>query len=315
MSFAAPQRIIAEGDIVILYISINNMHAIEVKKQIMNKHGILVEYTHQTTYGALKVENLIGKEYGGKVELSRGYAYVLQPNPELWTNNLPHRTQILYTPDISMILLQLEAKPGSIIIEAGTGSGSLSHYFLRAIKETGHLYTFDFHESRVEQAKEEFKKHGLGDFVTVQHRDVCSDGFTEELTGVADAVFLDLPAPYLAIGHVVKALKLNGGRFCGFSPCIEQTQATCVELEKNGFLEIQTMEIIQSEHIVKDKHIPVIDLEFVKTKREDDILQTAKDQKKQPGKTKKVLTTIPPPMQPGHSGYLTFATLPPLSMR
>lgn len=119
MSFAAPQRIIAEGDTVILYLSINNMHAIDVRPQIMNKNGQLVEYTHQTTFGALKVQNLIGKKYGAKVELSRGYAYVLQSNPELWTNNLPHRTQILYTPDISMILLQLEVKPGSKIIEAG----------------------------------------------------------------------------------------------------------------------------------------------------------------------------------------------------
>lgn len=151
--------------------------------------------------------------------------------------------------------------------------------------------------------------------MTVQHRDVCSDGFTEELNGVADAVFLDLPAPYIAIDHVVKALKSDGGRFCGFSPCIEQVQQTCVQLEKSGFMEIQTIEIIQSEQIVKDKYIPVLEFDFVKTKREEEHMQHKKDEKKQPGKTKKVLTTIPPPMQPGHSGYLTFATLPPVSMR
>lgn len=119
MSFAKPQRVIAEGDMVILYLAINNMHAIEVKQQILNKNGQLVPNTHQTTYGSIKVPDLIGKEYGAKIELSRGYAYVLQPNPELWTYNLPHRTQILYTPDISMILLQLEIKPGSVVIEAG----------------------------------------------------------------------------------------------------------------------------------------------------------------------------------------------------
>lgn len=196
---------------------------------------------------------------------------------------------------------------------SGTGSGSLSHYFLRAIKGSGHLYTFDFHESRVQQAREEFKNHGLGGFVTVQHRDVCTDGFTEELNGVADAVFLDLPAPYQAIEHVVKVLKAEGGRFCAFSPCIEQVQATCVQLEKNGFLEVQTIEILQTELIVKEKYIPIMDFEFVKTKREDNVPR--KDEKKQPGKTKKVLTTYPPPVQNGHSGYLTFATLPPLPMR
>lgn len=177
---------------------------------------------------------------------------------------------------------------------------------------TGHLFTFDFHEIRADQAREEFKSHGLADFVTVQHRDVCKEGFTEDLTGQADAVFLDLPAPYLAIEHVVKALKAEGGRFCAFSPCIEQTQATCVQLEKCGFLEVQTVEILQSELIVKEKLIPLLDFEFVKTKRED---EPRRDDKKQPGKTKKVLTTISTPIQPGHTGFLTFATLPPLSMR
>lgn len=151
--------------------------------------------------------------------------------------------------------------------------------------------------------------------MTVQHRDVCSDGFTEELNGIADAVFLDLPAPYIAIEHVVKALKPSGGRFCGFSPCIEQVQATCVELEKSGFMEVQTIEIIQSEQIIREKYIPVLEFEFVKTKREEERCQHKIDEKKQPGKTKKVLTTVPPPMQPGHSGFLTFATLPPISMR
>lgn len=69
-----------------------------------------------------------------------------------------------------MILMQLEVKPGSIVVESGTGSGSLSHSFLRAIKPSGHLHTFDFHEQRCDIAREEFKDHGLGDFVTVSAR-------------------------------------------------------------------------------------------------------------------------------------------------
>ena len=134
----------------------------------------------------------------------------MQPTPELWTLTLPHRTQIIYTPDISMILLQLEVEPGKIIIESGTGSGSLSHGFIRALMPSGHLHTFDFHELRAQQAREEFKAHGIGESVSVYHRDVCANGFTEELNEKADAVFLDLPAPWLAVPHAAKALKLSG---------------------------------------------------------------------------------------------------------
>ncbi len=251
---------------------------------------------------------MIGKEYGSRIELSKGWAYVLQPNPELWTLTLPHRTQIIYTPDISMILFQLEVKPGSVVIEAGTGSGSLSHYFLRAIKPNGHLHTFDFHEARVEQAREEFKKHGLEDFVTVRHRDVCQDGFSDELNGLADAVFLDLPAPYLAIESVTKAIKPSGGRFCSFSPCIEQVQATCEQLSKFGFDEIQTLEVLQSETIVKSKQIPVIDLEFVKTKKDAE-LNSNEPKDKDHKKSVQMLVSSNLQNIQGHTGFLTFATL------
>ncbi|XP_005178086.2 tRNA (adenine(58)-N(1))-methyltransferase catalytic subunit TRMT61A [Musca domestica] len=309
MSFLKPKDVIDEGDTVILYISVNSMHVIEATPTIVNKKGETIEHIFQTSFGALKVRNIIGVKYGSRVELSKGYAYVLLPNPELWTQTLPHRTQIIYTPDISMILHQLEVRPGSIVIESGTGSGSLSHYFLRAVKPHGHLHTFDFHEARANQARDEFKHHGLGDFVTVYHRDVCENGFGEELNGKADAVFLDLPAPQLAVPHAYKALKDSGGRFCSFSPCIEQSQRCCAALQELGFTEIQSYEILQQEDVVKTKTFPVMNLEFLKTEKD------TSSSTKQPKETMKILTSSAPPTQPGHTGFLTFATLQPAFLR
>ncbi|XP_037025689.1 tRNA (adenine(58)-N(1))-methyltransferase catalytic subunit TRMT61A [Bradysia coprophila] len=308
MSFATHKTFITEGDTVILYLNVNNMHAIDVFSQIKNKRGDMVEYVFQTNFGALKVKNLIGEQYGSKVELSRGWCFVLQPTPELWTQTLPHRTQIIYTPDASLILFQLDIKPGSIVIESGTGSGSLSHHFVRAVKPAGHLHTFDFHEGRTEQARDEFEGHALSDFVTVYHRDVCEFGFTDELNGCADAVFLDLPAPKAVVPHALRVLKDSGGRFCSFSPCIEQSQRCCESLALNGFVEIQSMEILQIEDIIKVKHIPVLDLEFLKHKKLGDDHKADKE-------TRKYVTTNTPSTMPGHTGYLTFATLPPLFAR
>ncbi|XP_031625876.1 tRNA (adenine(58)-N(1))-methyltransferase catalytic subunit TRMT61A [Contarinia nasturtii] len=312
MSFTKPKTTIEENDTVILYLTVQSLHAIDVVPFIKNKKDELVENVFQTNYGALKVKDLIGMKYGSRVTLTKGWAYVLQPTPELWTQTLPHRTQIIYTPDISMILFQLEIKPGSVVVESGTGSGSLSHSFLRAIKPLGHLHTFDFHEQRCDIARYEFKMHGLNDFVTVYHRDVCTQGFTDELDGKVDAVFLDLPAPHLAVPHAMKALKNSGGRFCSFSPCIEQVQRCCETLEHNGFVEIQTMEILQVEEYVKTKVINVLDLDFVKTKKPDEA--EAKDLKT-PREQKKYVTTQAPFTMPGHTGYLTFATIPPLFAR
>ena len=91
---------------------------------------------------------------------------------------------------------------------SGTGSASLSHALIRTIAPSGHLHTFDFHEQRVEKAREEFKTHGISNLVTVKQRDVCNNGF--DLDSIADAVFLDLPSPWDAMPFAKQALKKQG---------------------------------------------------------------------------------------------------------
>ncbi|KAH3854274.1 tRNA (adenine(58)-N(1))-methyltransferase catalytic subunit TRMT61A-like [Dreissena polymorpha] len=248
MSFSAYKEVVEEGDTIMLYLGFDNMHTFIVKRGIV----------FQTRYGALKHSDLIGVQYGSRVHLAKGYLYVLYPTPEFWTCNLPHRTQILYTTDISMITLQLELRPGSVVVESGTGSGSLSHAILRTIAPSGHLHTFEFHEQRAELAAEEFKTHGVAENVTVTHRDVCEAGF--QLDHVADAVFLDLPKPWLAIASAKQALKLSGGRICSFSPCIEQVQRTCETLTQHSFHELKTMECLLRNYDVRTIALPLADL-------------------------------------------------------
>ena len=84
----------------------------------------------------------------------------------------------------------------------------MSHAFLRTLAPNGHLHTFDFHEERSQRAQEEFTDHGVGHLVTSTHRDVCENGFG--LEDCADAVFLDLPKPWLAIPHAKKSLNSCG---------------------------------------------------------------------------------------------------------
>ena len=132
-----------------------------------------------------------------------------------------------------------------------------SHSIIRAVAPTGHLHTVEFHEERSKIARAEFADHSLSDSVTVYHRDVIEFGFPESVDHTADAVFLDIPAPYKCIGHVKRALKLNGGYFCNFSPCIEQTQKTCEELRKEGFNEIRTIELINNAKNVKTYSMPL----------------------------------------------------------
>jgi len=311
MSFTAYKEEIELNDLVILYINFTTVYPVTVKPMTMNKKGTAeVENVYQTKYGSLKAMDLVGKKYGSKVQLSKGYGYVLQPTPDLWTRCLPHRTQILYSTDISMILLQLELRPGSVVVESGTGSGSLSHALARTVAPHGHLHTFDFHQERVDRAQKEFESHGLGpELVTVQHRDVCALGFG--LEGEADAVFLDLPHPWEVVTHAKKTLRGKGGRLCSFSPCIEQVQKTCLKLKEAGFTEISTLECLNREFQVRKITLPVFDpdMDLLEASRKRKLEEVEEEERKVEEKEAKFVTGVPLTNMAGHTGYLTFATL------
>ncbi|KAI5804597.1 tRNA methyltransferase complex GCD14 subunit-domain-containing protein [Geopyxis carbonaria] len=150
----------------------------------------------------------------GSGDAASGFVHVLAPTAELWTNSLPHRTQVVYTPDSSYVLHRLGVKAGSVIIEAGAGSGSFTHAAVRAVYDgdagRGRVWSFEFHEERAGKLRTELEDHGLGALVKVTHKDVCKDGFLvpaeqeeEEMKSPgATAVFLDLPAPWLALPHL-----------------------------------------------------------------------------------------------------------------
>ncbi|GFY68954.1 hypothetical protein TNIN_204701 [Trichonephila inaurata madagascariensis] len=317
MSMFKYKDIIEEGDLVIVYLDVRHLYPITIKK----------DEVFQSKYGALKHNDCIGKKFGSVISCTKGWVYALFPTPELWTVTLPHRTQILYAADISLIVLQLDLKPGSIVCEAGTGSGSLSHALIRAIAPSGFLYTFDFHEQRVEVVRNEFEAHGLSSFVKVEHRDVCSDGFNIE--EVADAVFLDLPNPWDVVPFTTKTFKLTGGRICTFSPCIEQVQRTCIALQECKFQDIVTVECLQRIHEVKRITQSIIN--FDNTKNDDTSFEKPKDddgddveeKEQSPNKNgsghnpqKEIETVthwaaVPPLQTPGHTGYLTYASFIP----
>ena len=100
-------------------------------------------------YGSFPHSRMLGQPFGSRMKATAAAAATstCSPSPE-WTEALPHRTQILYIADISMICLQLELLPGNIVVEAGTGSGSLSHAL--RVTASGTLHTFEFNAQRAQ---------------------------------------------------------------------------------------------------------------------------------------------------------------------
>lgn len=254
-AFSEYRDVIKEGELVLVWISRDNIKPIKVDSN----------ETFNTRYGSFPHKLMIGRPYGSQIAIrTKGsnkfaFIHVLQPTPELWTLSLPHRTQIVYTPDSSYIMERLNCSPRTKAIEAGTGSGSFSHAFARTV---GHLYSYEFHKPRYEEALAEFEEHGLIHHdrnVTITHRDVCANGFNIRSSDVtshkfnegecsvtigANAVFLDLPAPWDAIPHLDSVISKNEKvGLCCFSPCIEQVDRTIEALNKHGWDDLQMVEI------------------------------------------------------------------------
>lgn len=215
----------------------------------------------------------------GAMTASSGFIHILPPTPELWTTSLPHRTQVVYTPDYSYILHRIRARPGMRIIEAGAGSGSFTHASVRAVyngypkspdEKRGKVFSFEFDKSRYEKMHEEVHAHGLDGLVQLTHRDVYNNGFLlDGESPQAECVFLDLPAPWRALPHLSrrrpKPIKIssdetvtpNGEQsdwksplradktvyICTFSPCIEQVTQTIDVMRQLGWMEIEMVEV------------------------------------------------------------------------
>ena len=299
MSFVKREDAIKAGDIVI------------VRSQNVLK-PLLIERDkrYQLTAGYFNHNDIIGKPFGCRMfsHNKKSTMTLLAPTPELWTLSLPHRTQILYATDISLVCLMLELSPGSVVVETGTGSGSLTHALARAVGDTGHVHTHEFHAQRCQAAEEEFKSHGLSGAVTSYHRNTCVDGFAVE--GVANAVFLDLPSPWEAIPRAISAFHADGGRICSFSPCIEQVQRASAALLEEGFEEIQTFEGIEAPYQLSRKRVwePFVGKKSHKKFRSEQRL--ADNQPEGLEWANAYVKGGPRKDGVGHTGYLTFATLP-----
>ena len=138
------------------------------------------------------------------------YAYMLAPTCERWGVTLQHRTQIMYVPDMAYVTTRLGLGPGSVVMEAGTGSGVFTHFLSRTVAPDGMVHTMEVDAERYKVALEEFEAHGLlGNTVTCTLRNICEDGFGKEYEGGADAVFLDVPNPWDAIPFCEEVLKVG----------------------------------------------------------------------------------------------------------
>lgn len=195
-------------------------------------------------YGSVDLTELIGKSYGYRITTSKGKELKsLPPSIIDWINDaFEHKSQIIYEKDAAMISMLLDLKPGDVVYEAGTGSGSLTAIMARKVGPSGKIITHDNREQAYEVAQRNAGKLGLEN-IEFHLRDIKEDGF---VTGTTSALVLDMGDPWRIIDKTTSVMN-PGARIVIFLPTFDQLGKTAEELERNKYENIKAIELLERE--------------------------------------------------------------------
>jgi tRNA (adenine57-N1/adenine58-N1)-methyltransferase len=194
-------------------------------------------HTHR---GIVKHDDMIGLPWGSQVFSHLGSPFfVLQPALGDVLIDLPRNTQILYPKDIGFILVTMGIGEGQRVMEAGTGSGSMTIAMAYAVGSVGKVISYERRPEMQQLARKNLTRLGLDERVDFKLGEIA-DGFEE--TDV-DAFFLDVINPHDYIEQVRAALK-PGGFFCSLVPTVNQVSMLLFALRRQKFAFIEVCEVL-----------------------------------------------------------------------
>lgn len=194
----------------------------------------------QSHRGVIKHDDLIGKPWGSQIFSHTGAPFfLLQPSMSDILNELPRNTQILYPKDIGYILIQMGISEGQTVLEAGTGSGSMTISMATAVGPNGRIISYEKTPDTQNLAKKNLQRIGLASRVDFKLRDI-QEGFDET---DADAFFLDVQNPFDYIQQVRATLK-PGGFFGTLVPTYNQVEKVLYALKKHNFAFVEVCELM-----------------------------------------------------------------------
>ncbi|MHA1400446.1 MAG: tRNA (adenine-N1)-methyltransferase [Candidatus Heimdallarchaeaceae archaeon] len=201
--------------------------------------------------GFFDFDEIIGQPFGTTINTNKSIPlHIYRPTLPDFMQHLNFKSQIIYPKDLGYILVHSGIRPGSTVIETGTGSGALTSILAAYVQPYGHVYTYEIREKAQEAAKENIRRLGLEQSVTFKLAD-SKEGFTEK--GV-DCVVLDLAEPWEIIPHAYDSLK-SSGIVTLFIPTTNQLEKAFIQLKNYNFGDIKAIELIEREMQLKENAI------------------------------------------------------------
>ncbi len=182
----------------------------------------------------------------GKLKTHKGEEYVIaHPGLDDLVESMRMGAKPLFGYDTSIFAYLLGLKRGKSIIEAGTGSGGSAIVFANYI-HPGQVYTFEKDERFYNIAKRNISEAGV-DNVQLVNDDVRE---ASRYVSKVDAIFLDLQNPDDLIPELVDLL-VDGGRIGVYTPIFDSIKPVWKELENQGFVSINAIELGFRKIVVK----------------------------------------------------------------
>ena len=193
--------------------------------------------------GVLEHDALIGQPEGIHVKTTGGQKVLaFRPTMEDFVLKMKRGAQVVYPKDLGLIIVYGDIHPGAKVLEAGTGSASMTLALSRAVGPAGQVVSYEVREDHHAQAVENIQAWYSGSEGKPENLDLrIGDIFEGVPEKGFDRMVLDLPEPWHAIGTATESLR-PGGIICCYLPTVPQVQNIVAALRSGGFGLVNTFE-------------------------------------------------------------------------
>jgi tRNA (adenine57-N1/adenine58-N1)-methyltransferase len=201
-----------------------------------------------SNFGIIKHDAIIGTKFGSicRSPSSEVDFVLLKPLLHELATTFARKTQIVYPKDIGFIIIKCGIRPHSRVLEAGTGSGSMTMMLSSIIDQDsgGKIISYDVEVKHHRTATKNLEKAGLLKNVNLRVGNI----FEKDIQALLiedeefDACFFDLPSPWDIVQFANKILQ-PCGVFCSFSPVIEQVKKTVSALKLGKWYDVEVIDL------------------------------------------------------------------------
>lgn len=197
-------------------------------------------------HGPVSHDDVIGRPEGTEVRSAMGRKMLaFRPALSDYVLKMPRGATVVYPKDLGPILVYTDIYPGARVLEAGTGSGSLTLALLRAVGPKGTVHTFEVREDFHQGALRNIERYSAGDPTYGALDARLADVYEDVIDGLeVDRAVLDLTEPWRALGNIERCLR-PGGILCCYLPTTPQLQRITDALVPGRWALVKTFETMQ----------------------------------------------------------------------